>query len=107
MKIDVGTEGFDSIRLRCNSKEMVLNILMDEDFSGVIYTRGNYYDRKPDCFLDPESGTDFKLRLPYDKCEFKKVGRVFRWHELLNGHEDEIKSSGLYKKKLEDLAVKR
>ena len=40
--IEASNEGFTSINLSCGNKRMVVEVKMEEDFDGVIYTRGSF-----------------------------------------------------------------
>merc|ERR1719189_1198482 len=51
---------------------MVVEVLMEEDFDGVIYTRGSFMSKPKDCYYDAEGGTDHKLKIPFDKCGLKE-----------------------------------
>ena len=38
-------EGFEGVELSCGRKSMVVEVKMDEDFDGVIYTRGSFMSK--------------------------------------------------------------
>ena len=40
--IEASHEGFTSVELSCGRKSMVVQVNMEEDFDGVIYTRGSF-----------------------------------------------------------------
>ena len=40
--IEASHEGFTSVELSCGRKSMVVEVTMEEDFDGVIYTRGSF-----------------------------------------------------------------
>ena len=43
--IEAAHEGYEAVNLRCKENVMEVNIVTEEDFDGVIYTRGSYMDR--------------------------------------------------------------
>jgi len=55
-----------------------VNIELDEDFSGVIYTRGSFASKDKDCFLKATEGRRFRMKIPFDKCGTKQDGDHFR-----------------------------
>ncbi|CAG0912983.1 unnamed protein product [Notodromas monacha] len=87
MKIEVSTDGFDSIRVDCSKDSMEVTVLMEEDFDGVLYTRGNFYDQTDSCFLDASGGRKFELSLPFRKCAFKKENETYT-ATLVVQHDD-------------------
>ena len=40
--IEASHDGFRSVELSCGKKNMVVEVKMEEDFDGVIYTRGSF-----------------------------------------------------------------
>ena len=38
-------EGFESVNLSCGNKRMVVEVKMEEDFDGIIYTRGSFMSK--------------------------------------------------------------
>ena len=43
--IEASSEGFVSVQLTCGKKRMVVEIEMEEDFDGAIYTRGSFMSK--------------------------------------------------------------
>ena len=43
--IEASHEGFSSVQLSCGKKRMVVEVKMDEDFDGIIYTRGSFMSK--------------------------------------------------------------
>ena len=43
--IEASHEGFRSIQLSCGKKRMVVEVKMEEDFDGIIYTRGSFMSK--------------------------------------------------------------
>ena len=106
--IEASSEGFVSVQLTCGKKRMVVEVEMEEDFDGVIYTRGSFMSkcvaiialsmisyifcsRPKGCFLDAEGGTRQVLKIPFDKCGVKQMkGEEEGWigHTLVVQHDD-------------------
>merc|ERR1711973_301816 len=45
---------------------------LDDDHDGVIYVRGNFAEKKKNCFLDTDGGKVHQLTIPYDDCGLKE-----------------------------------
>lgn len=75
MQIGASTEGYDRVGLRCGAEKMTVELRTTEDFSGVIYTQGNFYSREPSCFLDPVRGRSFTMSIPLNKCDTERVSK--------------------------------
>ena len=43
--IESSHEGFSSVQLSCGKKRMVVEVKMDDDFDGIIYTRGSFMSK--------------------------------------------------------------
>ena len=43
--IEASSEGFVSVQLTCGKKRMVVEVEMEEDFDGVMYTRGSFMSK--------------------------------------------------------------
>jgi len=89
--IEASSEGFVSVQLTCGKKRMVVEVEMEEDFDGVIYTRGSFMSKPKGCFLDAEGGTRQVLKIPFDKCGVKQMkGEEEGWigHTLVVQHDD-------------------
>ena len=43
--IEASHEGFKSIQLSCGKKRMVVEVKMEEEFDGIIYTRGSFMSK--------------------------------------------------------------
>jgi hypothetical protein len=75
MEIGVANSGYRWVKLRCGADYMQVDVETDQDFGGVIYTRGSYHNKKPPCFLDPRSGHSFSLKFPLSQCQTKLVSK--------------------------------
>lgn len=75
-KIDASTQGIKKVNLKCGSNSMLVYLETDDDFTGVMYTKGNFYDQEEPCFMKPKSRTGARslvMRFPFDKCNTKQV----------------------------------
>lgn len=75
-KIGLAEKGYKSVKLKCSANHMILTIETDEDFSGVIYTRGSFYDKNYPCFLNTansQSKRNFTMKFNLRECNTKKV----------------------------------
>jgi len=54
---------------------------MEEDFEGVIYTRGKFHAKDSVCFKDAKDGKDFAMKFPYDNCGVQEV-RKYAFYTL-------------------------
>merc|ERR1719500_1034276 len=52
---------------------MVVEVNMEEDFDGIIYTRGSFMSKPKGCFYDAEEGTSHTLKIPFDKCDIRQA----------------------------------
>jgi hypothetical protein len=75
MTIGLSDKGYKSVQLRCGSGSMLIELKTEEDFDGVIYTRGSFYDKNSPCFLDPATSKrrSFSIKFPLDQCNTQKV----------------------------------
>merc|ERR1711936_460775 len=86
--IEASHEGFRSVKLSCGKKRMVVEVKMEEDFDGIIYTRGSFMSKPKDCYYDADGGTDHTLKIPFDKCGIKEDGEGFLSQVLVVQHDD-------------------
>ncbi|KAL0112722.1 hypothetical protein PUN28_012175 [Cardiocondyla obscurior] len=93
MRIGASTEGYDRVGLRCGVEKMTVEFKTTEDFSGVIYTQGNFYSREPSCFLDPVRGRSFTMSIPLHKCDTEKDGDKYS-NVVVIQHDDELLTPG-------------
>lgn len=74
-KIGLTEKGYKSVKLKCGANHMTLTIETDEDFTGVIYTRGSFYDKNYPCFLNAaksENRRNFTMKFNLRECNTKK-----------------------------------
>ncbi|EGI61492.1 PREDICTED: uncharacterized protein LOC105149967 isoform X1 [Acromyrmex echinatior] len=93
MQIGASTDGYDRVGLRCGAERMTVELKTTEDFSGVIYTQGNFYSREPSCFLDPVRGRSFTMSIPLNKCDTEKNGDKYS-NIVVIQHDDELLTPG-------------
>jgi hypothetical protein len=43
--IEASHEGFHSVQLTCGKKRMIVELDMEDDFDGVVYTRGSFMSK--------------------------------------------------------------
>lgn len=80
MSIGVPDGGYKSVKLKCGSNSMHVDLETEDDFSGVIYTRGSFHNRESPCFLDPghkRGQRSFSINFPLDRCKTLKVIHIF------------------------------
>lgn len=75
MGIGPSLSGYKHVSLHCGADHMLVELEMEENFDGVIYTRGAFHGREAPCFLDAAGGHNFTLRLPFTSCNTRKVVR--------------------------------
>lgn len=76
MQIGVPEGGYKSVKLKCGSNSMHIDLVTENDFSGVIYTRGSFHDKETPCYLDPgykRGQRSFSIHFPLDRCKTLKV----------------------------------
>ncbi|XP_018399098.1 PREDICTED: uncharacterized protein LOC108776866 [Cyphomyrmex costatus] len=93
MQIGASTDGYDRVGLRCGAERMTVELKTTEDFSGVIYTQGNFYSREPSCFLDPVRGRSFTMSIPLNKCDTERDGDKYS-NVVVIQHDDELLTPG-------------
>ena len=86
--IEASSEGFTGVKLTCGKKRMVVEVNMEEDFDGIIYTRGSFMSKPKGCFYDAEEGTSHTLKIPFDKCDIKEDEDGFMSQVIVVQHDD-------------------
>ncbi|XP_067006621.2 uncharacterized protein [Anabrus simplex] len=89
MAIGETNSGYKRVELRCGANYMEVSLETEEDFSGVIYTRGSFHKREPPCYLDPAQGRNFSLRFALDQCNTKHDEDTYSNVVVLQ-HDDEL-----------------
>lgn len=78
-QIEPSTDSVQNVHLKCGSNSMFVKLEASADFSGVMYTKGNFYDQSEPCFVKPKrsrSGS-LSMRFTFDQCNTKQDGNVF------------------------------
>lgn len=78
LSIGVSDKGYARAVLDCEDDHMAFVITMEEDFEGVVYTRGSFHARKGPCFLDATGGKEFALKFSNKDCGTKYVSSSSR-----------------------------
>ncbi|XP_071519479.1 uncharacterized protein [Panulirus ornatus] len=68
LHIGVRDGGYSRAVLDCEGDHMAFVISLEEEFEGVVYTRGSFHSRRGPCFLDATSGKEFALKFSYKDC---------------------------------------
>ncbi|CAH1367949.1 hypothetical protein MTP99_009352 [Tenebrio molitor] len=91
MTIGLSDKGYKSVQLRCGSGSMLIELKTEEDFDGVIYTRGSFYDKNSPCFLDPATSKrrSFSIKFPLDQCNTQKKDEIYS-NTLVLQHDKEL-----------------
>ncbi|XP_018569272.1 cuticlin-1 [Anoplophora glabripennis] len=92
MEIGLSDKGYKTVELNCGSESMVVNLETDDEFLGVVYTRGSFYDKKPPCFSetgDKRWQTSFKMKIPFDSCNTKQENNIYS-NVLILQHDKEL-----------------
>ena len=80
--IEASSEGFVSVQLTCGKKRMVVEVEMEEDFDGVIYTRGSFMSKYYVQLLE----------IPQMKTNFQAEGVLFRCRgRYASGAQDPVR----------------
>ena len=89
MKIGLSTTGYQKVDLKCGASAFFVNVTLDNDFEGVVYTRGSFNDKKLPCFkrynqhsLKDEEKLLIRLKIPFDKCQTLMVSFSFSLFEI-------------------------
>jgi len=94
--IDASTEGLQKVQLKCGADSMQVELLTNEDFTGVMYTRGSFYKQKEPCFVKPEKGRGARslmMKFPLTQCQTLQDGDVFS-NVVVVQHDPELVTTG-------------
>ncbi|XP_055611203.1 uncharacterized protein LOC129757873 [Uranotaenia lowii] len=77
-KIDPSTHGLQKVNLRCGADSMRIELKTEEDFTGVMYTRGSFYKQSEPCFVKPKrAGKSLEMKFSLDQCQTINNGDVY------------------------------
>lgn len=68
INIGVRDAGYSRVVLDCKDDHMAFVVSLEEEFEGVVYTRGSFHTRRGPCFLDATGGKQFALKFGYKDC---------------------------------------
>ncbi|XP_052890337.1 uncharacterized protein LOC128298609 [Anopheles moucheti] len=93
-KIDASTQGLQKVNLRCGADSMRIELKTEEDFQGVMYTRGSYYKQTKPCFVKPErAGRTLEMKFNLDQCQTVNNGEVYS-NIVVVQHDPDIVTPG-------------
>lgn len=95
-QIDPSTQGIQNVHLKCGSNSMHVKLETDTDFTGVMYTRGSFYDQAEPCFVKPKysrGARTLTMRFPFDQCHTKQEGELFT-NTIVVQHDAELVTPG-------------
>lgn len=79
-QIEPSTQGIQNVHLKCGANSMFVNLKTENDFTGVMYTKGNFYDQSEPCFVASKRSRGTRaltMRFSFDQCNTKKDGNLF------------------------------
>ncbi|XP_062565749.1 uncharacterized protein LOC134228010 isoform X1 [Armigeres subalbatus] len=77
-KIDASTHGLQKVNLRCGADSMRVELKTEEDFTGVMYTRGSFYKQSEPCFVKPKrAGKSLEMKFNLDQCQTINNDQVY------------------------------
>lgn len=79
-QIEPSTQGVQNVHLKCGSNSMFVKLETDGDFTGVMYTKGNFYDQNEPCFVTSKRNRgvrNLSMRFSFDQCNTKYDGNVY------------------------------
>lgn len=91
VRIGVSDAGYSRVVLDCEDENMAFVIRLEEDFEGVIYTRGSFHTRRGPCFLDASGGKEFALKFSYKDCSTKYDDHLGAYvNTVVVQHDDDL-----------------
>lgn len=79
-QIEPSTQGVQNVHLKCGSNSMIVKLETDQEFTGVMYTKGNFYDQSEPCFASTKQkrgSRNLSMRFTFEQCNTKYDGNVF------------------------------
>ncbi|XP_050711588.1 uncharacterized protein LOC126995752 [Eriocheir sinensis] len=91
VRIGVRDAGYSRVVLDCEDETMAFVIRLEEDFEGVVYTRGSFHTRRGPCFLDASGGKEFALKFSYKDCATKYDSQLGAYvNTVVVQHDDDL-----------------
>lgn len=77
-KIDASTDGLQKVHLKCGGNSMQIQLETDDDFTGVMYTRGSFYKQMEPCFVraGSERKRSLEMKFSFNKCQTIQVNLI-------------------------------
>ncbi|XP_055852454.1 uncharacterized protein LOC129916488 isoform X2 [Episyrphus balteatus] len=79
-KIDGSTQGIQKVNLKCGAESMKIMLETEQDFTGVMYTRGSFYKQSAPCFVKSEKSSNMRsleMNFNFDQCQTQQEGDVY------------------------------
>lgn len=95
-KIDASTQGLQKVHLKCGANSMHVELETEENFTGVMYTRGSFYKQTAPCFVKAKPGKasrSLKMNFPIDQCQTIQEGDVYR-NVVVVQHDPDLVTPG-------------
>lgn len=94
-QINPSTKGLQNVHLKCGAGAMFVNLETETDFTGVMYTRGSFYDQKEPCFVRSKArgGRTLTMRFPFDECNTRTDGDTFT-NTVVVQHDPDLVTPG-------------
>lgn len=89
MTIGPSLRGYNEVNLKCGAEHMSITVKTENDFDGVLYTRGSYRNKSSPCFMDAVEGHVFTLKIPFSECNTKHQSGVFS-NILILQYDDDL-----------------
>ncbi|KAG0725096.1 hypothetical protein GWK47_000451 [Chionoecetes opilio] len=91
VRIGVRDAGYSRVVLDCEDDHMAFVIRLEEDFEGVVYTRGSFHTGHGPCFLDASGGKEFALKFSYKDCSTKYDDKLGAYvNTVVVQHDDDL-----------------
>ncbi|XP_055903556.1 uncharacterized protein LOC129939540 [Eupeodes corollae] len=79
-KIDGSSQGIQKVNLKCGAESMQIMLETEQDFTGVMYTRGSFYKQSAPCFVKSEKTSNIRsleMKFNFDQCQTQQEGDVY------------------------------
>ncbi|XP_026465126.1 uncharacterized protein LOC113367761 [Ctenocephalides felis] len=75
--IEPSTEGLQKVHLKCGPNTMHVKLETEENFTGVMYTRGSFHTQRGPCFGRGKGSRALSMTFPLDDCQTNRDGEVY------------------------------
>lgn len=86
------------VHLKCGSNSMHVELQTEENFTGVMYTRGSFYKQTAPCFVKAKPGKSSRsltMRFPIDQCQTIQEGDVYK-NVVVVQHDPDLVTPGKF-----------